>query len=156
MACSINDHQWWSMLTNVDQCGTILINVGQCRRCWSMFISVDSCVDPILTNVDYWRSKMISVVHCWCWWILIQVDQCESIVNDAGQCWPMLISADQYWWMLLRTAKSLKNHWLFVDSQGFGCIWGLKCDLNRQNPWKSSSEAKTFGVSRHFCSGLQC
>ena len=138
------------MVVNVDQCWTMLINVGQCWRCRSMFISVDQCVDQILTNVDHWRSILVSVVHCWCWWMLIQVDQCESIVNDAGQCWSVLISADQYWSMLLRTAKSLKNHWLFVDFESFWGIWGLKSDENIQNPRKSTSEAR---ISRSLGAG---
>ena len=33
MACSINVHQWWSLLINVGQCWTMLTNVGQCWRC---------------------------------------------------------------------------------------------------------------------------
>ena len=73
MACSINVHQWWSMLNNVDQCWTTLINVGQCWRCWSMSMSGDQC-----------------------WSVLINVDQCWPLAINIDQCWLVLINADQY------------------------------------------------------------
>ena len=151
----------------------MFINVGQCWRFWSMFISVDQCVDQILTNVDHWRSILISVVHCWCWWMLIQVDQCESIVNDAGQCWSVLISADQYWWM------EQKNHWKIIGcsliSKGLDVFEGWNVmsigkihgkAVQKQRLWglagtfavacSAKLARKLFGASNPFSTRLQC
>ena len=124
------------MLIYVDQCSSMMINVG---HLWSVLDNVDQCWSMLTVLIN---------VHL-CWPVLISVDQCWSLVSNIGQCclvlmlmsvdqgwpvwingercWPMLISVDQCWPILINVVQNSRiiENSLF---KGFEVFGGCKSD----------------------------